>query len=84
MIRLLLQYTLETTRNGADIQNSLNYVKQMANDSNSASLQELVRKAILAHDFNHPALTGWLDQLARGLKKEDLNKIYRSLHCCPV
>ncbi len=79
MFRLLLQYTLETTRNGADIQNSLNYVKQMANDSNSASLQELVRKAILAHDFNHPALTGWLDQLARGLKKEDLNKIYRSL-----
>lgn len=79
-VRILLQSILEPTRRGLDVQNRLNQISNMLKRFSLPRLKSIYQRALSAHATEHPDLKNWIEQLARIMPDQDINKSYHELH----
>jgi Mg-chelatase subunit ChlD len=79
-MRVVLQTSLDPTKEGAVTLNRLSQIASLLRRHNSPTLKALYQKALSAHQKDHPDIKNWVDGLTRRLPNQDPMLTYQELY----
>lgn len=79
-MRMLLKMAVEPTQRGLDIQSRLNQLGSVLRRFNTPAVKQLYEDSLSAHSKDHPGIKAWIEEVARLMSSQDINKTYQSIH----